>query len=350
MLVAQAATGGGLDALALAVVVAMVYLFVIRALDLNEKEPLWAVALVLGLGAVAGSVLYLAVDSTVLELQLWGGAIATEAAKVVAIAAAFAVLGAVSRLRGWSEVNGVLDGVVYGATAGLGLAVGVTFIRELVLSSNTLVTTAGGGAELVTVSLLGLSEGIFGAIIGAGFGAAVVARDKATRFALPVVGVVVAVLAHVGYDFLRTGSSFAGATAVTLKWVSLLLPLAVLAAAVVHAVVREQRAIAAELADEAGAGVVTEGELALLRSFTARRAAYARLFFAGDFTAWSDQRELHNRQVKLALTEAHYRGATDPDRREQLLAEVQRLRASILELKSNAIVDATADLALSTEA
>lgn len=347
MLPTQIASGDSGYALAVALVIAFIYLAVVRALDLNEKEPLWAIGMVLGIGALAGVTLYLTVSSTVLELSLWGGVLAKEVTKALALAAAFAVLGAIARMRGWSEVNGVLDGIVYGATAGLGLAVGAVFVREMLVGGSIVGGQAGGG--LTTLALSGMSEGVFGAIIGAGFGAAVEARERISAIALPLLGLVVAVVAHVGYEFMRTGASLSAA-GVALKWTSLLLPVALLAVAVVYSIVREKRAIAEELADEAGAGVVSAEELALLRSFTSRRSAYLRHLMKGDINGWSTLRELHNRQVQLALTERRYRRTSDPDRRGELLNAVQRLRVAILELKSTAPSGSAPAAAVSTEA
>jgi hypothetical protein len=83
------------------------------------------------------------------------------------------VLGAVARWRGWSEVNGLLDGVVYGAAAGLGTATGAAFTLELLVGASPVGRSPSGGATLAGVTLSGLAQGLFGAIIGAGFGAAV---------------------------------------------------------------------------------------------------------------------------------------------------------------------------------
>jgi RsiW-degrading membrane proteinase PrsW (M82 family) len=45
-------TTGGTYALPLAVIVAVIYLAVVRFMDRNEKEPLWAVGLLFILGVV----------------------------------------------------------------------------------------------------------------------------------------------------------------------------------------------------------------------------------------------------------------------------------------------------------
>src|SRR5437870_3499976 len=72
---------GHADALALTVIVGVIYLAVVRFLDLNEKEPLWAIGLLFLIGAVVAFFLNLVVDSAVLELKVFEGAMAAEIAR-----------------------------------------------------------------------------------------------------------------------------------------------------------------------------------------------------------------------------------------------------------------------------
>src|SRR5688500_2479894 len=97
-----AQVGGG-DTLALAVVLAIVYMVVVRVLDLNEEEPLWAMALVFAIGFLFALALYAIVGSPTLELRLVWGAVIREVAKIVAVGLAVFVLQAIGRNRGWSE-------------------------------------------------------------------------------------------------------------------------------------------------------------------------------------------------------------------------------------------------------
>lgn len=329
MLIAQATTTDGATALATAVVVGLIYLVVVRFLDLNEKEPLWTTAMVFAFGAIASTFLHLTASSRFLELELVGGVVLREAVLFAAIAAGVGVLTGVGRLRGWMDINGLMDGVVYGAAGGLGFATGTTFVRELVFGGSSDLFDQGPLEQLWPIAVAGLALGVFGAIIGAGFGLAVTAREQAAKFTYPLLGFVVATLAHLAYQYTRAGTA---ANATGIKLVAFYAPIAAVLAVIIFAIVREQRAIAEELADEAEAGVVSDEELALLGSFAARRAAYMRLAFSGDFDGWMGLRELHNRQVQLALTERRLRlaGGSDPE----IAAEVGRIRASVLALKS----------------
>lgn len=326
----------GLYALSLAVMVAAIYLALVRFMDLNEKEPLWAVGLLFALGAFSAMVMPLFVSSAVRELSFFWGAVSEETAKFVAFSVGAAILALVASSRGWSEIGGLMYGVVYGTAVGFGFAAGSTFIREL-SSGGVLDATVGASpfATLWTTALMGLSDGLFGAIIGVGFGAAVGARSALKRLGYPVLGLIGAVLAHAAYLVLARGNALGGTEALVRTWVALLLPLLFVAAVVVVALVREKRAIREELADERSTGVVTEEEHGLLQSFAARRSLYARTLLSGNFDGWLTLRSLHDRQVQLALAKRRTKGASGAGDRAETEGEVERLRAAVLEIKDN---------------
>lgn len=326
-------SGAGAYALSLTVIVAAIYLAVVRFMDLNEKEPLWAVGMIFFFGAVAGLVLPLIVSSTVLELNTFYGPLAEELAMFLALVVGMVALGMVARSRGWSEVSGLMDGIVYGTAVGFGFATGTEFFRELSFSAAVTPGEVGPLAVLWSTALTGLADGLFGGIMGAGFGAAVGARSAFQRFAYPVVGLAGAILAHIGYVVLSQGNSLGGSEALIRTWIALLLPLIFIAAVIAIALGRENRAIREELRGEAGSGAVTEDELRVLQSSAGRRSQYLSAFMKGDFDRWLTLKELHNRQVQLALAKHRLRGETDPGRRAEIEGEVERLRASVLEMK-----------------
>ena len=67
----QVNTGSGAYALALAVIIAAIYLAVVRFMDLNEKGHLWAVGFLSFLGAIFVAMLSLPVRSIVLVLSMF---------------------------------------------------------------------------------------------------------------------------------------------------------------------------------------------------------------------------------------------------------------------------------------
>src|SRR3954452_14895366 len=265
-----------LYAISVAVLVATVYLVVLRAIDPNEKEPLWALALLLFAGAVCAAVAVAGVDPGFRTLSVLGVAVTAKLAKFVAIGLGIAALEGIGRLRGWSEFNGIVDGVVYGAAAGLGYAVGAVLVRELSSAVGVfdLADAAGPLDTLWTNVVFGLREGIFGAIIGAGFAVALTGGGGPLRLGVPLAALVAAIAVHIGYIELADGNTVSGDGVRPL--IALVLPVALIAVLMVQALRRERIAIAEELADEAAGGAVTDEELGLLRSPSRRRAAYLR--------------------------------------------------------------------------
>ena len=164
--------------------------------NLVEREPLWAVGMMFLLGAVTATILPLLVGYGVPELSPVMGAVSEEVAKFVAFFLGVVVLAAVARSRGWWEMSGLMDGIVYGTALVLGFATGEAFVRELAFGG-TLggAIDAGPFATLWTTALVGLADGLFGAIIGAGFGAVAGARPMAQEIGSPLAGLVGAILA-----------------------------------------------------------------------------------------------------------------------------------------------------------
>jgi hypothetical protein len=315
-------------ALSLAVVVGAIYLLLLRLVDVNEKEPVWALGLMLLLGAAGGLVLSTIVDGRTLYGTTVLASVADEATIFVCLTAGVAVLEAIGRLRGWSEINGPSDGLIYGAAVGLGFATGLAFVRELQTSPQLLVIAGANsnGATLWTTLLSGLAAGLFGGIIGAAFGWSV--YEGGMRWlALPLVGLAAAFGLQVGYIELANGNSLSGSGARVREWIALGVPALFFLALLVLGLRVERRTIQRELEDDpVGA---TPEELRLLTNPAARRAAYLRRMLALDAHGWVGLRALQNRQVQLALTKRRLERATDPGDRAELEEEVAHLRAAV---------------------
>jgi protease PrsW len=318
--------------LAVTAVVALLYLLVVRLLDFNEKEPMWAVLMLFAFGAGSATLLLVVAPGGFVDLSPLSGGVAIELARFIAIGAGVGVLTLIGRSKGYSEINGLLDGVVYGSAGGFGFATGLSFTQEIVLPTPDLplaMGTVGGYGE---VALVGLSDGLFGALVGIGFAAALEARSVVKRAAAGVLGLVAAVGGHLLYDLIAKGAPFSDA-AVTRKWVALLLPVFVVVAVVIVALRYEKGAIS-ELDGEVETGAVTPDDLDLLQSFMAREAAYMRRLLRFDVRGWSALHSLHNRQVQLALAKRKASRESDDEARQDAAAEVAALRRSVLELKA----------------
>jgi len=318
--------------LAVTAVVALLYLWVVRLLDFNEKEPLWAVLMLFVGGAVAAAVLLLVTPGAFLELNPLVGHIASEVARFLAVGAGIGVLVFVGRSKGYSEINGLLDGIVYGSAGGFGFATGLAFTRDILLPTPELPLPTASMAGYGEIALVGLSDGLFGALMGIGFAAAIEARSQAKRALFGVGGLLAAIAAHLLYDVLAKGAPFSD-SAMIRKWAALVLPVLVVIATVVVALRFEKGAIAEELASEAETGAVTAEELQVLQSWVARQGQYLTRLTKLDLGGWSALHSLHNRQVQLALAKRKVARESDEEARRESAAEVAALRRAVMDLK-----------------
>ena len=328
------AQSSGGDALALAVVLAVIYMVIIRLMDLNEKEPLWAMGLVFGLGFIASMLLYLIVPTPTLELNFIVGPVIRGFVKVVAVGLAIGALEAIGRGKGWTEVDGALDGVVYGTAVGLGFATGVVFVRELVFGSalsGGLMDAAAGSelARLWPLAARGLSEGVFGGVAGIGFGLAA-SRRRSDRTKLIAIAAVASIVLHVLYTIMTREFATTSAGRI-LALLGLILPIVVIIGIIGWSLAQERRVLKTQLAEEHKSGLLSDEDMGLLTSYGKRRGAYMKRLTSGDIDGWGDLKALHNRHVQLAF--AKDRAAKgDPD----APGEVERLRAAISAMQSPA--------------
>lgn len=311
--------------------VIVLYFGVVRLIDMNEKEPLWAMGMLFALGGAAGLILPWIVSPGTLDLTVLPGASLREVARFGAIAIGIGVLFLLGQWRGWQEFNGTMDGIVYGACAGLGFAVAAELRSEVLFGS---VPLPGHPPGLLsgfgTIALRGLSDAVFGAIIGAGIGAASEARAPAARASLPLAGLVGAVAADAAYVHLAHGNSLAGSSGMLRHQIALSLPLLAIAVIAFTALRSERRAIDEQLPSEAAEGAVTPEDLTLLQSVVKRNALHLRELMRGHLRRWYGLRELHNRQVQLALVKAKAAGESELSRRSRLELEVVQVRQDVM--------------------
>ncbi|MCC7349097.1 MAG: PrsW family intramembrane metalloprotease [Phycisphaerales bacterium] len=330
--------GANATALWVAVIVAIIYLILVRLADMNEKEPLWAVAVVFLFGFVGAIILMFAVDSITLEFNVWASAIWEEVVRFLALFAGMLALNAFAQSRGWSEMGGMMDGIVYGATAGLGFAVGQSFVHDVMMPAHAgplaAVMAPSFGTLVWTTALKGLADGLFGAIMGAFFGAAAYRHTAIERIIYPIVGLIVAIAAHYGYRNLAYGNALGGSNGMIRLWIALLIPLAFIVALIIYSLAWEKHAIREELAGEADGGTVTGDELAILGGTAARKSRYLGMLLSGRYRDYVASRALANWQVELAMTKRRLGREQDPRRRQMLEAEVGRIRQTILRAKA----------------
>lgn len=322
-------------ALAVMVLTAAVYLVAIRAVDLNEKESLWVLLPGFVGGWVVGVIAHSIWDIDLIKISLgvtMGSLVETviaEVAKGLVILAIFLVLLSRSRRKGWLEFSGGLDGVVYGATVGLGFSVAVIFLYFLRAFSPAASAGLAPSTGILYVFLLegasGFKEALFAAITGVGFGLASVSKG-ARRVIYPVLGLVVAIILHTVYLILSsTTLAVTGALGLFLVYGWLVVPAIIFVVGIILGLIHERRAIREQLRDDPN---VRAEEYALLLDAIGRRQLYISTFIAGNIQQWRAIKQLHNRQVQLAF--AKRRG--DQTEVASLRGEIGRIRAQLAEL------------------
>lgn len=310
--------------------VAVGYLVLIRLADANEREPIWSVLCAFVIGGAAAGALFLGIDRVTLNFGTWPGAALREIALFTALAVVMRVFTEVGRLKGWPLVSDVLDGVIYGAAAGLGFSCGEA-IAQLSPESALPLASASLWDLTVRAALSGLAQGVFGAVLGAGFAMAA-GTTGPTRWLWPVAALGLAVAAHGGHHVLAVGDALGGQRALWRSRSALGLPLAAMLALAIFELFAERRAIVRELADEVDGGSVTGGELALLTHVVRRQWFYLRLLAGARWGALRQAAALHNQQVMLALAKRRQRQATPvPD---GLTREIAVLRQAIHESRA----------------
>jgi len=308
------------------------YLIIVRLVDMNEKEPLWAMAAFFVLGAGASVAVVQAVGTPILDLEPLWGAVIKEGARFGVLGVGVGGLLLYGRKRGWDEFNGLLDGVVYGATVGLGFATARKVMNQLLVGAFAIPgEEAGMLAGFHKVFLFGLADGVFGAIVGAGIGAAVEARAMVLRVVWPVLGVAAAILANWGYVVFGKGNGLGGNEGLIRAQIALVLPVIVVVVVVVYALFSERKAIRVQLSSEQADGIVTAADLALLQNVVARETTYWKTLLSGKIRFWRLMRALHNRQVQLAFVKQNASRETNEERKKRLEVEISNLRLNIRE-------------------
>jgi RsiW-degrading membrane proteinase PrsW (M82 family) len=287
----------------------------VSELDFLEREPTVLRVLALAWGglvatavAIPGSAaldnLIAKIGSTRLAAE-WGAALAGPTVEEIAKTLGVVAIVLIAR----AQVNSVLDGVVYGAMVGLGFQT----VENIVFAVGA-VALAGQGDDVqpvvATFLLRGFLAGIwshtmFGALAGAGIGYLAVRHDRPrrTRIGVAVLCVTGAWACHMLWNspLLTDGL---GEGAVALLAVLLLKGLSPLIGTLwlvrrVHG--REGDYYAGHLATLRDPELITEGELAVLRSSSRRSAARWHAGHVAGARARSAVRRLQRAQARLAV-------------------------------------------------
>jgi hypothetical protein len=231
------------------------------------------------------------------------------------------------------EFDGVIDGIVYAAMAGLGFAMteNIQYYGRAV--------TEGGGQTLTFVFVLRgflapFSHPLFTSMTGIGLGLARQSANLAVKFITPVIGLATAISLHAiwnGSAVLFGGPGF------LLTYVFLMVPaFFIMFVVIALALRREGQIIREHLVVDFHGGLLTQQEYHQLGTIRGRMGSAYNAFSSGGFAHWQACRQLNQMASELAFHRSRVaRGirAADAHEREaeyrQALADLlKRLRAA----------------------
>ena len=297
-------------ALAWSLVPALLLFAIVWWVDRYEKEPLRLLAVGIGLGALAApaaaalfewafgirSSLYASDLVPHSQLTVWTPV-------VEEICRGLAVLAVVLIVR--REVDDLLDGLVYGATVGIGFGLAAEFVS--IVRTSTL--SGDRVPSLYGATIASANHVFYGALIGLAVAAA--RRQALGRLlAALAAGVAVAAAIHVLHDYApwwaASGSGDSTATRIA-RYLPNGLGLLALAVLMAWALAREKLVIERELHDETAAGVVTPREYAAVTNGFRRSADLVSALLTRGPAASLQLRRLYLLEVELAFRKHHRR-------------------------------------------
>ncbi len=240
--------------------------------------------------------------------------------------------GSIVLLMWWfrrQEFDGIVDGLVY---AGI-VAAGFAFTENIQYMA---VAWTDGGAQMLTGVFFGrgllspFAHPMFTSLTGLGIGIAAESRSSLVRVVAPVIGWVLAVIAHGGWNLL----AFSG-SGILAGYLFIGVPVFVAYTVfVIWVRRREGRLIGRYLSDYAAYGWLSPGEVEMLSSMRGRRQALGWARHSGGSQRFTAMRAFQDNASELALLRARmangHATSTAPQTERRLLDALSRSRAQML--------------------
>jgi RsiW-degrading membrane proteinase PrsW (M82 family) len=221
------------------------------------------------------------------------------------------------------EFDGVIDGIVYAAMAGLGFAMteNIQYYGKAVLEGG------GGGLTLVFIlrgALAPFSHPMFTSFTGIGLGLARQSRNTAIKWIAPPLGLLAAMSMHSIWN--GSGVLFGGG-AFILTYVLIMIPAFFIMLVVIALALRREGQIVREyLTPDFQGGLLTQREYQQLGSLFGRMGASFNALSRGGIGAWQAARQLNQTASELAFHRSRVaRGIIAADAREREMAYRQAL-------------------------
>ena len=225
------------------------------------------------------------------------------------------------------EFDGVIDGIVYAAMAGLGFA-----MTENIQYYGKAVMEGGGGALTLVFILRGalapFSHPLFTSLTGIGLGLARQSRNTAIKWIAPPFGLLAAISMHSIWN--GSGVIFGGG-AFILTYILIMIPAFFIMLVVILLALRREGQIVREfLVPDYQGGLLTQQEYNQLCSVFGRMGSSFNALSRGGLGQWQAARRLNQTASELAFHRSRVaRGITAADAREREAA-YQRALADLL--------------------
>jgi protease PrsW len=319
---------GALIATLLAAVSFPVMILICFWLDRYEPEPAGYRLAALGWGAVAAVVLSFIAEQLLFGLPGTNEFVNTAVgAPVVEELAKGLFLVAIVVFRR-AEVNGLLDGIIYGALVGIGFA----FVEDIVYYLQSLQSGQLGPTFFLRGIIGPFAHPLFTAATGIGIGIAVSTRRPGVRVLAPILGFLAAIVMHAiwnGSTFLDNGNGFLFA------YVAIMLPLLVVILAIaIWARSREGKMLTAALHQVAQMGWIRPEEISWIARLSDRMSARAYAKRVGGKPAADALRAYQQTMIEVAFLHNRAVNGTAPhdlnERMNDLLQRAAWLRPYVV--------------------
>jgi RsiW-degrading membrane proteinase PrsW (M82 family) len=298
------------------------YLLLVLWIDRYEAEPFWMLATAFFWGAlvavffaflintVSGVAVTLVTNS--MEAGRTFGAVVS--APIVEESAKALILFIFFFLKK-DEFDGVLDGIVYAAMAGLGFA-----MTENIQYYGRAVMEGGGGTLTLVFILRGalapFSHPMFTSLTGIGLGLARQSRNTAIKWIAPPLGLLAAMSMHSIWN--GSGVLFGGG-AFILTYILIMIPAFFIMLVVIALALRREGQVVREyLVPDFQGGLLTPEEYKRLCSITGRMGASFNALSRGGYSHWRAARQLNQTASELAFHRSRVaRGISAADARER---------------------------------
>jgi len=315
------------------------YLLLVLWIDRYEAEPFWMLATAFFWGALVAVFFAFLLNTvsgvavTVLTNSMRAGRTfgAVISAPIVEESSKALIL-LIFFLWKKDEFDGVIDGIVYAAMAGLGFAM----TENIQYYGRAMMEGGSGTLTLVFIlrgALAPFSHPMFTSFTGIGLGLARQSRSTAVKLIAPPLGLLAAISMHSIWN--GSGVLFGGG-AFVLTYILIMIPAFFIMLVVIALALRREGQVVREyLAADFQGGLLTPEEYKRLGSITGRMGTSFNALSRGGYSQWRAARQLNQTASELAFHRSRVaRGITAADAREREAAYQLVLQDLLKQLRS----------------